>query len=345
VLVVVAGCGRLGFDPSVGDGAAGGDSAPVPSGPHVELRLDRMAPGEPLADFPLPVVLDAAHVASGTPRFFADNGSELAAELETQGPPLRAWVRVPQIAGTTTTLTAVFGAGAPMRTDVWTGSYEGVWHLAEVAHDSSSYARTAMVIGTASAMTPTGPGRQFTAGNSDGIIIRGGASVALPQLTVSGWFSIHSLASGNSYIAMITRERLPDVDDDFYFGVHMGQPYLYVQTDGMSSSAGGQQVVLDQWTHYAATYDGAMARFYVDGAEQQAFAATGAILTDPTAFMIGCDRNTSTAAADTCDSDYLDATVDELRLESVARSAAWLAYEHAAMLDQVITYGPLVAAP
>jgi hypothetical protein len=346
VLVLIAGCGRLGFDPrAVADGSVTPDTPAPPTGPHVELRLDRMAPGETLVDFPLPVVLDAAHVGAGPPRFFTDDGVEFAAEIEAIGPPVRAWVRVPQIAGTSTQLTAIFAGSAPASSDAWTASYEGVWHLADPAHDSSSHARTATVVGTSAATSPAGPARHFTGASGDGIVVAAGASVAFPAITVSAWCSVHTVATPNAYVSLVTRERLPDFDDDFYLGVHMSQPYFFVQTTGTSTAPGGTNIVLDQWRHYAASYDGMTARFYIDGVAMQTTTASGAVLTDPTPFMFGCDRNTSTSAAGTCDSDYLDGDLDEIRIESVARSGAWLAYEHAAMLDQVITYEPLVAAP
>jgi hypothetical protein len=41
------------------------------------------------------------------------------------------------------------------------------------------------------------------------------------------------------------------------------------------------------------------------------------------------------------DGDYMDGMLDEIRVESVARTPQWLAYELAAERDEIITYGPV----
>jgi hypothetical protein len=37
----------------------------------------------------------------------------------------------------------------------------------------------------------------------------------------------------------------------------------------------------------------------------------------------------------------MDGSIDEVRLENVVRSPAWISYDEASMRDQLITYGPI----
>ncbi|HVZ22042.1 MAG TPA: LamG domain-containing protein, partial [Vicinamibacterales bacterium] len=200
-------------------------------------------------------------------------------------------------------------------------------------------------MGTAPAAGTVGPARAFSLAASDGMIVPGGANIVFSQLTISGWLLVHSVDMANMYSAVITREEGDTNDDDFYLGENLGTPYTFMHTTGSSGAPSGPSLTLERWTHLSATYDGAMARFYIDGVEVENATASGDILTDAQPFDIGCGRNMATTAEGTCDSDYLDGDLDEVRIESVPRSAAWIAYEHDAERDQVITYGPLVAAP
>jgi hypothetical protein len=87
------------------------------------------------------------------------------------------------------------------------------------------------------------------------------------------------------------------------------------------------------------TYDGAQLAFYLDGVVQQTQPVSGAIDTDPGPVYIGCDRDngTGTSPPGQCDNVFLDGELDEVRLETVARSPAWIAYQVAAMQTGAIT--------
>src|SRR5436190_16378027 len=96
-LAVLAGCGRIGFEDR------GGGDAPVARDARARSRLmvDRQLPTTPLADFPLPVILndtraDLSLLAASSFRAFAGT-TELDVEVETVNGenPFVAWVRVP----------------------------------------------------------------------------------------------------------------------------------------------------------------------------------------------------------------------------------------------------------
>jgi len=54
----------------------------------------------------------------------------------------------------------------------------------------------------------------------------------------------------------------------------------------------------------------------------------------------GCGRSGSAPPADVPDSDFFTGDLDELRIERVGHTAAWMRYSYRAQLDQVITSGP-----
>jgi hypothetical protein len=85
------------------------------------------------------------------------------------------------------------------------------------------------------------------------------------------------------------------------------------------------------------TYDGITERLYRDGVEVRETPVTGAMRHSPNPVVIAADRN----AGGNPDADFFDGTIDEVRLETVVRSPAWIAYDVASMRDELITYGPV----
>jgi hypothetical protein len=86
------------------------------------------------------------------------------------------------------------------------------------------------------------------------------------------------------------------------------------------------------------TYDGATERLYVDGAQVTTTATSGDVRHGGHPLLIGADHNSSSVLPD---ADFVDGRLDEVRLESIARSAAWLAYDDLSVRDALIAYGPV----
>ena len=332
IAAVLAACGRIGFDP-------------VPSGAASStLSLDRLDPGETLVDFPLPVTLDATHVASdlldgsaSNVRFFDASGTVLADEIEQIGPPLVAWVRVPQIVGTTTILTAEVGdeLPPPSTESVWSASYAAVYHLTNAAIDSTTNHRDGTAIGNgAIAMVA---GAIASAGSFDGVsqayIISG--AVDLPALTVSAWIQTTDSAVG--FQTLMTRPVPSSNFDDFFLGTEAGRQYVETCVgSGNNVATAATEVASGQWMHLAVTADTATLVPYLNGAVSAPGVATGMALdNDTTPMLIGCDEGLSNQPNE----NFLHGAVDEVRVEQVVRSANWLHYDDAAQRDMVITYG------
>ena len=335
LVVCAAGCGRIGFD------AVPSDSATASS----TLRLDRTDPGETLVDFPLPVVLDETRVATdlldpsaSNLRFFDASGTVLASEIEQVGPPVVAWVRVPQIIGTTTTLTAEVGSGLPPPStqSVWSASYAAVYHLSDGAIDSTSNHLDGVAVGSGAITTTAGPiaSSQSFDGMSQAYVIPEGSTLELPGLTASAWIYTNQ---DNGYQTLVAHPVMMSNYDDFWLGAEAAQQYVEINTaSGTNVATTAGSVALGQWIHLAMTADQTKLTPYLNGAVSGATQPTGlAVKNDATPVLIGCDEESSAQP----NANYLDGAVDEIRIEKVVRSANWIRYDDAAQRDLVITYG------
>ena len=89
----------------------------------------------------------------------------------------------------------------------------------------------------------------------------------------------------------------------------------------------------DRWQWVAATFDTRTDEvvIYLDGAATgDPMNATHELIPDANAIEIG--RNGG------CAGDYLEGPMDEVRIESVARSATWLAAQHRSMTDAYVSF-------
>ena len=162
-VLLAAGCGRCGF--SATTDAVATDVAPAS---RSTLSIDRIDPGGTLLDFPLLVTLDDTRAArdlldatASNLRFVDASGTVLAHEIDqvgTAGPtgaPLLAWVRVPMIVGTTTTIAVEIGGAlpAPSSLPVWVSTYEAVYHMTDSTdatphHDDLTPFNANMIVAT-----------------------------------------------------------------------------------------------------------------------------------------------------------------------------------------------------
>jgi hypothetical protein len=329
--LLLAGCGRLAFESHSQDDAV--VSPPI----RKTLHLDRVGPAEPLDNFPLPVTLAGADAS--TLRVFSSNGTELAHEIESAGPPVVAWVLVPHIEGTTTQLTVEYGGAPSSQSRVFGADYAGVWHMngAGALADASPFDRDAETTGTTSIPGVVGEAREYVDG--DCAVVRGMQSVALPlPVTMTAWMWIRAPHTGGDFDAAFTKQDVAGEDqyflgliDDQYLGAilsnPLGTPALFAPIQEIAA-----------WHRLTYTYDGALSVMYVDEVPVSNGPAGGATFAGPNPMFIGCGRNTDVGPNDQPDTDWTDGRLDEVRIEAVARSPAWLAFEHAAHRDQVITY-------
>ncbi|HTR52892.1 MAG TPA: LamG-like jellyroll fold domain-containing protein [Kofleriaceae bacterium] len=346
---LLAGCGRLHFDPvSTGSGSDLGLARST-------LALDRVDPGTTITDFPLLVVLDDTRAArdlldaqATDLRFLDATGNVLAYELEqigsAGGAPLVAWVRVPTIVGTTTTIEVAIGGTLPAASaePVWSGDFAAVFHMTSGATDSTANHNdgTAVAPTAITAMTGMIAGAQSFDDTSlqPCYEIADAASLAVPVVTISGW--MRQAATSPGIETLVARAVTGSVDDDFLLGTTVDQPYAEV----FASSSGLLQlpdtagtVTIGQWAHLAMTVNATTLALFQDGALVQMASIAGDVQHDPQLVLIGADANSSVVP----NGSYLGGAVDEIRIETVARTPSWVMYDDLSQRDELISYGPI----
>ena len=326
-------------------------SATGPAG-HSQLTVSGLSAGAPLVDFPLLVVLDdkradLAAMASDDSdvRFYDDGGNVLASEIEQAGDPgvapLVAWVRIPSLV-TGTILSVTYGA-TPTDTStssVWSDAYLAVWHLSDsgVAHDATGHQFDGTPTGTKRATGQIGGGRAFDNANPDWITVTSGTTLTTTVLTMSAW--INQRIAPPTYFVAVSREAGSGDDNALWLGEGNGALAEASTTNSGDVPIQGPAIATSHWTHLAATVDGTTGALYVDGSSAASASLVGSLINDPLPVFLGAARD-GDAPAGMPDHDFVDGTLDEIRLENVVRPVDWLVADDASQRDQLITYGPI----
>lgn len=102
-------------------------------------------------------------------------------------------------------------------------------------------------------------------------------------------------------------------------------------------------LTLGAWHHVAATFDassGEAPRLYVDGVELEV-AADAPVISEASA-----DADNALLIGNSLLAErWFDGTIDELRLEPVARPPSWIAVHYVATTDALFEYGPVESLP
>lgn len=346
--MALAGCGRLSFD----------DAQAPPAEERLSLALDfrgRFAPSEELLDVPLLVVLDDRRARrelmqpdASDLRFYDAAGKLLPHELEQLGapggPPLVAWVRVPRLSGTSTKLEARYGATPEPRSTepVWSPAFAAVWHFDErlgaPARDATEGGHHGQLLGTGLGAGFIGQARKFVAAERNAISIADSSALTFRQFTLSAWVQF-STSPGQLFYAAISRQLGDGGENELFLANFANRINSEIVTDAGGFSHNGSTLPLGQWLHLAAVYDGATLTLYLNGLRDAARPITGALARTANPIFLGADRNSASTPPGSPDDDFLDGLLDEVRLERVARSPAWMAAGDLIMRDEAITYG------
>ncbi len=308
---------------------------------RIPITVDSAQVGADLTNFPVLVSLTNATLAAEAQadgsdiRFTAADGvSPLDHEIErfdSGTGTLVAWVRVPTVTSATdTSLFLLFGAAnAPDQQAIrttWDPSAAGVWHLSgdpagsePRVDDSTVGNHDGLPVGGMTAVdlvaARIGRGLDFD-GVDDRVVTPSIGLGARDALSMSAWVRLDAL--GSDSVVLTQRS-----GGTTFFDLSVtaaGAVAATIDTTGSGSvTASGGAVGTGAWHHVAGVWDGALLHVYLDGAEVDQQPATGQ-LTAPT------DGITIGAAAGA--GSPLDGIVDEVRLSTVARSAAWIAAEH-----------------
>ncbi len=299
--------------------------------------------------FPLLLRLDSADFGSGGEtadrnriRFSKPDGTPLPFEIERwDGASRKAeiWIAMDTVQGNCDTQTFVMrqepaGATAPASAlPVFTAAagFAAVWHLAEAIGDqpdasgNGHWAVPAAFDGSESTEGALGPGLRLS---GQGYLDAGPVDIGSP-LTVSAWVRtdpvnyraaiVQKPASGyppQSHFAYILEQY--GVNDATYRGLSFGI------SDGNEFPIAVSSQGDAPWTWVCGTYDGETMSLYRDGA---------LVATRPQHFAAGVERNGLNVliGAYVGDAAYgkFSGLVDEIRIESRARSADWIRLNYA----------------
>lgn len=327
-----------GIDGATPDGELDPDGA-TPSGRFrkaITISADEI--DADLTDFPVYVELtDADLAAHPTALHFVASDGTTALDHEVQAwdaqtGHLEAWVRLPAIsAEASTTFYLRYGAYAsPPAEDpagVWQNGFVAVWHLDDTpssvasdvadalgAHDATSTAMNASnrVDGT------LGHALRFD-GGTEQLAFANPLTGATPH-TISAWVDQDTVAH-NSALVVIGNGAC--AQSRWLHARYVGGPVAagFYCDDWATTNVDVQD---DGWTLVHWVYATSQSRLYRDGA-----AAAGPFMHLGTQSTVGAAGYIGNAPAAFGTNMGLDGAVDEVRIASVARSAAWIAAEHA----------------
>ena len=313
------------------------------------IRIDRTKVGAGgVTNFPVLVSLtdtglkSKAQASGNDILFTAANGTtKLSHEIEryvSATGELIAWVKVPSLSSAVDTdLYMYYGNPAAANqqdaANVWDASYRGVWHMREDPgpggagdiKDSTAYAKhgTAAAAMTSADLVPgkIGNALNFVSGASGSgtqVSIGDYPEFQLPTYSWSMWVKGAVAPTCN---AGSNGQPLWNADAQFNFAWQHNSCTFHkaaAHTDGTWRSAQIQSAMsAGVWYHVAATYDGANLRVYLNGA-LEATTAHGAPLAVAGSLSLGNGVGFTNFAGQ----------LDEVRVSTGARSAAWITTEY-----------------
>ncbi len=317
-----------------------------------KLTFSNATGAEDLVGVPVLVVLDdkridyAAIAGSGDDLRFvdADGVTVLPYEIELWNAKGRSflWVRVPQIdKGSATDHIWLYynQPSAPAGEDVsevWGADFAGVWHL-DGSDDSSEHYNHAT-----SRTAPTGPALIGSGLNFDGKaqLMELPTSASLSQLsvlTVEVWMKtkqVWDVPVWPASAALVSRAS-PGLDSGDWSLLggrakedsgDAGRLIVVLGRATEPSFASGKGKNDDQWHHVVWTRTaGGLNQLYVDGAPDGQLQDDGGKLDASVAIQVGGEAREGGAR--------FNGHLDELRVSSVARTAAWVRAQHQSMRD------------
>ena len=335
-----------------------------------KLTFNNLAQAENLQNFPVLVILNNTRIDysktqnSGQDlRFLDADGSLLDYEIEKwdESGTSYVWVKVPQIDASSTTdhIWMYYGnpsaPGGQNPTGVWTNSFQAVWHLhndpVDDLLDSTNNNHDATNFGSVNAAGVAADGQNFN-GSSHYADTNFSSNYGAGQdFTWEGWFKLNGINNSDDILGIEDRFCQPtcagdqseirlSVRDD----TGDGEAEMYntwIRPDLGTSYNGDVNITNpdDGTWHYAVLLrSGGTARLYYDGNEVANGAVSTNALNFPVTLLIGAQWQTDTA--DTTDKrNWFKGDLDEIRLSTTARSAAWISATYKSIKDIFISFG------
>ena len=141
------------------------------------------------------------------------------------------------------------------------------------------------------------------------------------QLTIAGWGYLSATGTIDDYATIASREDGTTIDQHYHISINSrGEvPAMWLKTETTNFLLQGPTAVARQtWVHVAGTYDGTIARLYVNGEEVDSQALTGRLIADTTPVILGANGN---GAGSANVSERFPGRIDEIMLYRRALSA------------------------
>lgn len=350
--------------PLDGDGGGSGSGSGSAVTAHRKpIAIDRTKVAGAVDDFPVWIDLDdtdiaAAARADGQDIFFTDSsGVALDHEITSWSQPmhhLQAWVRVPHLADNAdVTIYVVYGdvarAVQPNPAGVFKNGFAAVWHLDDTLASTAVADATGTHAGTAVSL---GPGQQVASQLGGGFAFDGTTARMVtftnPLLgntpsTISAWVDQKTTTA---HSAILTVGKPMTDQARFLYGNYLNTATIGSGLYNDDWAPAGHDLRNDGWTlvHWVHEGQNKKVHIFIDGAEITGSPHTmgGAPQTAGTAGYIGYAPETAFG-----NPTKMNGGLDEVRIATVTRNAAWIGTEHnnQAAPGSFYTVGPEEPAP
>lgn len=333
----------------------------------------------PVALVIAPGTIDAATVRAdgGDIRFVDAGGHMLARDLETWDPNGTSviWVDLPSVPASTPIYmyydSPSTAANATDREAVWQAPYEAVWHFAGKADDATSNHYDAVQTAATFTTGYLGQGAQLSAAQQNHIAIGPGTSLVrgIQAATLSVWVKTANIAPTGWGVVLGVGIKAPTGDTSravidiwgknsvYTRGAQPPPLYDAIYAEINPDEIGGgweftyspiNTVAAGVWHYITGVFDanGKAVTIYMDGVQ-----VGGPLVTPGGGGSAGPGTWTSSTfstispgqvqigAEEDLSHGFYDGLIDELRIESVARSPQWIAAQAIAVSGQALTLG------
>ena len=236
---------------------------------------------------------------------------------------LLSWVKLSSLSSTVDTYIYLY-YGNPSASNqanppgVWDSNYRGVWHLGGTFNDTTSNANNGTNSGTSNTTGVIVDGKYFNPAESDSIQVSDSASLHISNyLTVSLWAKP---ALDNQWHTLVSKM---SASSDLYFVIDNNN-VIDVMLAPPRSTDWQPAITLanNAWNYLVLTYDGSNLRLYRNGSEVASVAGSGTLGLGSNTNPLHFGYNT------TWPGELFNGSQDEVRISSVARSAAWILTEY-----------------
>ncbi|MBI5509684.1 MAG: DUF2341 domain-containing protein [Deltaproteobacteria bacterium] len=320
--------------------------------PNHEDRVALVVKAPPpvaLTDVPVLVTLNPSRVdfgrllSGGADLAFLDpgGGALLPYEVESYRVGTEVayvWVKVPELSAAPAKdcIFMYYGnnvATTNTPTAVWSGAHGAVWHLAGRRSPAPHYLDATSFdndleegAGGPLSLAPGVVGLGLAFNGDPQYVFAADAAALEPAaaLTLSAWIKPTDWAGNRRVI------QKGALDNGYRLLVEGEALLFHVNNVGTVTTATPPQ--LGAWSLVAGTFDGAALRLYVNGARVGSVTASGTVPDTASNLRLGAKEPSGNAT------DLFKGTMDEVRLESVGRSDAWMALQYLTMIDLLFTY-------